>query len=226
MIDLTAELFAQRSKPRGDELLPHVADLTSCLRATAYRRRGHNPEPFTPNKLAHFAVGNGYEMEVAETLRAAGHEVVQHLSIDLFGPDGLLGHPDLWVDREHLIECKTTDWSTPDPEPKPAHVIQASAYALALDAKRTTVLVKYGANFRNPDQSHVERAYEVEPEQFRDWIEEQAGRIIDLTDPAAPLPEAVPNPFNVNAKGENWECRYCAWRLCPEHPRHEEPELQ
>lgn len=45
MMDLTAVLFAQRSIPRPDQALTHVADLTSCLRATAYRRQFVCPHP-------------------------------------------------------------------------------------------------------------------------------------------------------------------------------------
>lgn len=218
MRDLADILFEQRSIPRGDELLPHVADLTSCLRATAYRRRGHKPEPFTRQKLAQFAAGRGYELSVAADLTAAGHNVEQNLEVAVFG---LTGHPDLFVDGERLIECKTTDWSTPREDASPAHVIQASAYALALNAQFTDVLVKYGPNFRNPDSSHVEKAYPVNPDPHRAWIEAQAAQVIAATDPRAPLPPAEPSAFNVNEKGENWECRYCAWRVCERNPKHD-----
>jgi hypothetical protein len=218
MIDLTEILFAQRSKPRGDELLPHVADLTTCLRAVAYRRRGYKPEPFTKNKLSQFAIGLGYELSVAADLTAAGHNVEQKLEVEIYG---LTGHPDLFVDREWLIECKTTDWSTPREDASPAHAIQASAYALALDAQFTSVLTKYGPNFRNPDVSHVERDYPINPDQWVTFIAEQAANVIEATDPSAPLPRAEPSPLNVNEKGENWECRYCAWRMCPANPRHD-----
>ena len=221
MKPLTDILFAQRSVPRGDELLPHVADLTSCLRATAYRRRGYKPEPFTKTKLAQFAIGRGYELSVAADLTAAGHKVEQNLAIEIFG---LTGHPDLFVDRELLIECKTTDWSTPDDHASPAHVIQASAYGLALKAEFTDVLVKYGANFRDRENSHVERAFPVNPDLQRDWLEERAANVVAATDPEAPLPEPVPSPFNVNAKGVNWECGYCRFPICEKHPRHD-PDL-
>jgi hypothetical protein len=219
VLDLTELLFRQRSIPRGDELLSHVADLTSCLRATAYRRRGHKPDPFTKNKLSQFAIGRGYELSVAADLIAAGHDVKQNLEVEVYG---LVGHPDLFVDDEWLIECKTTDWSTPRSDVTPAHAIQASAYSIALpQVQFTSVLTKYGADFRNPDKSHVEREYPVNPVQYRAFIEEQAPAVVAATDPNAPLPAAEPSPLNVNDKGENWECRYCAWRLCPAHPRHD-----
>lgn len=221
MIDLTDILFAQRSVPRGDELLPHVADLTSCLRATAYRRRGYKPEPFTKTKLAQFAIGRGYEYEVERTLTEAGHVVQADLEVEYLG---LVGHPDLFVDGEMLIETKTTDGGALYPkshklagqqkEVSVHHAIQASAYALALKAEFAVVLVKYA-------YGHEEVAHPVNPDEYRDQIEMLAREVIALTGPEMPLPPAEPKPREVVPYDQ---CSYCDWRACVRNPNHD-PDL-
>jgi hypothetical protein len=133
-------LTAQRAIPRGDELLTHVADLTDCLRAVAYRRRGLTPAPFAPQTLAKFAIGHAYEQNTARTLRDAGHEVQESAEVQAFGLD--IGHPDIILDRTVLIETKTTSGGARYPRShrfaataKPVsrhHAIQAAAYALAV----------------------------------------------------------------------------------------------
>ena len=53
----------------------YFGDLTECLRAVAYRRRGLVPEAYDAATLAKFAIGHAYEQNVARTLREAGHDV-------------------------------------------------------------------------------------------------------------------------------------------------------
>lgn len=225
---LLQTLFATRSRPRGDEAKTHVADLTTCLRAVAYRRRGIKPTPFEPRELAKFAIGHGYEGEVAQTLADAGHTVEEGLETHGFGLD--VGHPDLLIDGELLIECKTTDGGANEPqkingkpnpragEPKdvsPHHAIQAATYALMLDVPRAIVLVKHAGI---GDRGHEEAAFELQPEQYRAQIEMLAREVVALTGPDMPLPPAEPKPQNIVPYDE---CGYCRYRLCERNPKHD-----
>lgn len=224
MMDLTAVLFAQRSIPRPDQALTHVADLTSCLRATAYRRRGMQPEPFTARDLAKFAIGHGYEAEVAATLAAAGHEPQTGMEVTGFGLD--VGHPDI-VLPDLLIECKTTDGGANYPksdreragQPKEVsvhHAIQAATYALMLGLPKAVVLVKHAGI---GDRGHEEVQHVVEPEAYREQIEALAREVVALTGPEMPLPPAEPKPREVVPYDE---CGYCRWRMCERNPNREE----
>lgn len=218
---LLTTLFQQRNTPRGDELLTHVSDLTKCLRDVSYRRRGLTPAPFTPADQAKFALGHGYEYEMAKTLREAGHEVQEGAEVAPFGLD--MGHPDLIIDRELLVECKTTiagaNYPKSDKEragqPRGVsvhHAIQASAYALALEIPRAVVTVlHYG--FECTEVSH-----EVHPEQYREQIEMLAREVIALTGPEMPIPPAEPPASHVV---EYDVCGYCKWRQCEKNPKHD-----
>ena len=214
MFDLTSALYHQRSISRGDEAEAHVADLYACLRQTWYRRNGYPGEAFTREKLAQFAIGNGYEREVADTLRAIGLDVEQELDVAFLG---LIGHPDIVVhDRDGngrvkwsvLIEVKTTELRTPKADVSPHYAIQAAAYALALGIPRAIVLVKHAG-------SHVETTYEIDPEGYRTIIEKRAAAVVSQTGKGAPIPPADPGELAA------WGCRYCAAVQCPSHPNHE-----
>lgn len=209
---LIQTLFEQRSKPRGDELLTHVSDLTTCLRAVAYRRRGLTPAPLTPQELAKFAIGHAYEHSVADTLRDAGHEIQEKIEVPAFGLD--VGHPDIVIDREILLETKTTDAFTPKPAVSPNHAIQASAYAMALDLPCAVVLVKCAGGV---NRGHSETTYDVDPEDYRDQIAMLAREVIALTGPEMPLPAARPKLRDVVPYDE---CGYCRWHQCPANPNH------
>ena len=217
---LLATLFEERAKPRGDELLSHFADLTGCLRAVSYRRRGMTPEPFTANDLAKFALGHGYEYSTAKTLREAGHDVQEGVEVSAFGLD--VGHPDLIVDGELLWEGKTTIAGANYPksdkqragQPREVsvhHAIQAAAYALALGAPRAVVgVMHYGFEC-------VEATHEVNPEDYREIIEERARAVVALTGPEMPIPPAEPPPSSVV---EYDVCSYCRWKICEKNPKH------
>ena len=132
MIDLTRVLYEQRSIQRDDEEQPHISDLYGCDRATWYRRNGYKPEPFTAEKLAQFAIGLGYEMEVGDTLAAAGYTVTCGEQVEYLG---LVGHPDIVVwdkdlpeTRNLLIEVKTTDLQKPKTSVSLHYAVQAAAY--------------------------------------------------------------------------------------------------
>lgn len=221
---LLQTLFEQRAKPRGDELLTHVADLTTCLRAVAYRRRGFTPLPFEPRDLAKFAIGHGYESEVAQTLTEAGHVVAENLETSGFGLD--VGHPDLLVDGQLLIECKTTDGGANYPksdreragqskEVSAHHAIQAAAYALMLEAPRAVVLVKHAGI---GDRGHEEVAHEIEPHAHLEQIQMLAREVVALTGPEMPLPPAEPKPRHIVPYDE---CQYCRWAQCSRNPKHD-----
>lgn len=222
---LVQTLFEQRAKPRGDEALTHVADLTTCLRAVAYRRRGVRPDALTQAELAKFAIGLGYEGEVAQTLTDAGHIVEENLEVQPFGLD--VGHPDLFVDGQLLIECKTTSGGANYPksdkeragQPRGVsthHAIQASAYAIGLGATKAVVLVNH-IGF-----AHEEVAHDVNPEQYRDQIEMLAREVIALTGPEMPLPAAEPKPLEIVPYDE---CGYCRYRMCARNPKYD-PALE
>lgn len=226
MIDLTAVLFAQRSVPRGDELLTHISDNTTCLRAVAYRRRGVIPEPYTANDLAKFAIGHAFEQHVGKTLHEAGHEVQEGVECSGFGLD--IGHPDIILDRELLIETKTTTAGVNYPksdkervgqprEVSAHHALQAAAYALALDLPRAVVYVAH-LGFEV-----VEAQHEIVPEDYRDQIEMLAREVIALTGPEMPLPPAVPKPENIVPYDE---CGYCRFRVCTRNPKHDPSLLE
>lgn len=202
-IDVTAVLFAQRSKPRGDEHLAHCADLYGCDRATWYRRRGLKPEPFTKSKLAQFSIGHGYESEVAETLKAAGYDVRRNLEVDWLG---LRGHPDVVIGEDLVVEVKTTELVNPKDEVSPHYAFQAAFYALALGIPRAVVLVKHA-------KSHAEVAYEVDPEEWRAIIERRAAEVLERTHPDAPIPPMEPSEL------AKWGCSYCDWRRCARNPK-------
>ena len=223
-------LFEQRSLPRGDELLTHVADNTTCLRAVAYRRRGMKPEPYTAKDLAKFALGYAFEQNTAKTLREAGHEVQEGLEVSGFGLD--IGHPDLVVDGKLLVETKTTSASATEPQkiagkPNPRaglprevsshHALQAAAYALALGLDRAVVMVAhYG--YEVEESSHV-----IRPEDYREQIEMLAREVVALTGPEMPLPPAEPKPRDVVPYDE---CSYCRMRMCSRNPKHDPALLE
>ncbi len=213
-IDVTAVLFEQRSKPRGDEHLAHCADLYGCDRATWYRRRGLKPAPFTPSKLAQFAIGHGYEGEVRETLAEAGLKLMPDgTTVEFLG---LTGHPDIVVTEnvpdllgpsgELVVEVKTTELVNPKDEVSPHYAIQAAFYALALQAPRAVVLVKHA-------KSHAEVPYEVDPEEWRAIIEQRAAEVLERTHPDAPIPPMEPSEL------AKWGCSYCEWRRCARNPK-------
>lgn len=206
LIDLTAVLFAQRSKPRGDELLTHFSDVWTCLRAVYMRRNGYEPRPYTADELAKFQVGHDFEHGVARTLREAGHKVVEGLDVAAFGLDS--GHPDLIVDDELALETKTTDARKPKDTVSKHHAVQVSMAALALKLPRAAVLVKHAG-------SHIETAYPVEPEGYRALIEERAAQVVAQTAPGQPMPPAVPSdipPYD--------ECQYCRFSACERNPHY------
>lgn len=220
MIDLSSVLFAQRSISRGDELLTHVADLTTCLRAVSYRRRGMTPEPYTPKDLAKFALGHAFEQLTAKTLNEAGYETQQNVECSGFGLD--VGHPDIILDRNLLIETKTTTAGPVYPksdkervgQPRPVsahHAIQAATYALMLDLPRAVVYVAhYGFEV-------TEVQHEIRPENYREQVEMLAREVVALTGPEMPIPPAQPKPENVVPYDE---CGYCHWRMCERNPNH------
>lgn len=203
MIDLTQVLFEQRSKPRGDEEKPHIADLYGCDRATWYRRNGYAPEPFAPEKLAQFAIGLGYEKDVADTLTEAGYDVQTGFEVEYLG---LTGHPDIVIPEQLLIEVKTTDLQKPKDSVSPHYAVQAAAYALALGIPDAVVLVKHA-------RSHIETTYYIKPEGYRELIEERAHEIHENTTPGAVMPPPVPNALSP------WGCDYCSYRMCPSNPK-------
>lgn len=229
MLDLTATLFAQRSVPRGDELATHFSDAIGCLRATAYRRRGMKPAPFTQRDLAKFAIGHGFERNVADTLRDAGHGVVHDPEKFVVSGWGLdIGHPDIFVRDENLvIECKTTDAMSPyypkshklagEMKPvSPAHAVQVAMSALAIadtcgvPVPRAVVLTKYAGV---GETGHIEHESEVDAEELRPFIERLAAEVVALTGPEMPLPPAEPRgitPYD--------ECSYCKWSQCERSP--------
>jgi CRISPR/Cas system-associated exonuclease Cas4 (RecB family) len=213
-------LYQQRSLPRGDELLTHTTDIVECLRAVSYRRRGMTPAPFTRRDMAKFAMGHAFEHETARTLRKAGHDIQEGVEVAAFGLD--IGHPDIIVDRELLLETKTTDGYPTYPksdkaragQPKEVsthHALQASAYALALELPRAIVFVKYA------DFDHTEVPYEVNPEDYREIIEERARAVVALTGPEMPIPPAEPPPSDVV---EYDVCSYCRFPQCEKNPKH------
>ena len=206
IVDLTDVLFKQRSKPRGDEEKGHISDLYSCLRATWYRRNGKTCAPFTPEKLAQFAIGLGYEADVMKTLREAGHDVKTDFEVEYLG---LTGHPDGLVDGELVIECKTTAARKPKDEVSPHHAIQAAAYALAIGAPRAIVLVEHAG-------THVEATYEINPEAYRAIIGRRAAEVHARTGPGMAIPEADPGDL------APWGCSYCSWTQCPRNPQYHE----
>ena len=199
-----------------------MADLTTCLRAVAYRRRGVVPEPYTANDLAKFALGHGYEYSTAKTLREAGHEVQENVEVGGFGLD--VGHPDLIVDRELLWEGKTTiagpNYPKSDKEragqPREVsthHAIQAATYALMLDLPRAVVgVLHYG--FECTEVTH-----DVNPEDYREIIEERARAVVALTGPEMPIPPAEPPPSDIV---EYDVCGYCRFHQCEKNPHHAE----
>lgn len=231
---LLQTLFEQRGIPRGDELQTHASDVYACLRATAYRRRGLVPAPFTARELAKFAIGHAYEMELTDTLRAAGHRVEhdpQNFVVSGFGLEVV--HPDILIDDSLMLEAKTTDaMSSLEPkssprvgQPKPVspqHAIQVSIAALtvaqarSLPPLRAAVIVKYAGV---GEKGHEEVAHDVEPEDYREQIDHLARRVVMLTGPEMPLPDAVPPGSDVLSYDA---CDYCPWFQCQENPRHKE----
>ena len=222
---LQQTLFQQRSKPREGETLTHFGDITGCLRATAYRRRGLKQAPLTREELAKFAIGLGYEAEVGNTLAEAGHVVEQGVEVSGFGLD--VGHPDHIVDGALVIETKTTSGGARYPKSDPRageyrpvsahHALQAAAYALALEMPKAVVLVNH-LGF-----THEEVAHEVNPEQYREKIEELARDVVALTGPEMPLPPAEPPPRDVVPYDA---CSYCRWYQCSRNPKHDPALLE
>ena len=210
MIDLTRVLYEQRSIQRDDEEQPHISDLYGCDRATWYRRNGYKPEPFTAEKLAQFAIGLGYEMEVGDTLAAAGYTVTIGDTVEYLG---LTGHPDIVVwdkdqpeTRKLLIEVKTTDLQKPKDTVSPHYAVQAAAYALALNISDAVVLVKHA-------KTHIETQYYLKPEGYRAMIEERAHEIHDRTTPGEVMPPAV------RTRSRPGAVSIARYRMCPSNPK-------
>lgn len=220
--DLTDMLFEQRSVRREDWAEAHVADMVGCMRATAYRRRGVEPEPYTRAELAKFAIGRGYEYAVAADLRERGHKV-QHDPDFTVVTFGLTGHPDLIVDDELLVECKSGDggsnYPKKDPragEPKdvqPHHAIQAAAYALTpgLGIQFAGVQQYFGYD-------NGERWYPINPDAYRGVIEELSAEVLAKTGPEQPLPPAEPPPRDIVPYDA---CAYCKFSICERNPKYE-----
>jgi hypothetical protein len=135
------------------------------------------------------------------------------------------------VDRQLLVEAKTTDGGANEPQkingrPNPNagqpkgvsshHAIQAATYALMLDLPRAVVIVKHAGI---ADRGHEEVAHDVEPEAYRDQIEMLAREVVMLTGPEMPLPPAEPKPQDIVPYDE---CGYCRYRVCERNPHHAE----
>jgi hypothetical protein len=215
MIDLTETLFQQRSKGRGDGSETHFGDLYQCHRAVAYRRRGEKPEPNSRETLAKFAIGHAYEAQVAKTLREAGHKVEhdpENFVVHGFGID--VGHPDLFVDDELVLEIKTSGARKPKDEVQPHHAVQVAASALAIAEMRglpplqAAVLVHHASN--------IETVYPVDPEAYRDPINQLARAVIDLTAPDAALPPPEPPGWLPYTPCDG----YCEWVQCSRNKFH------
>jgi hypothetical protein len=217
-INLTDVLFQQRAKPRGDEAEGHINDLWDCNRKIWYRRNGAKKPPFTRQKLAQFALGRAYEMEVGATLADAGHHIEINKAVTHLG---LVGHPDV-IDHTlpAIIETKTTDKITPSDTVSTHHAIQASGYAHALGIRRAIVLVKYAGAWKGKF-SHEEVAYEVNTRGYQAVIERRAAEILMLTGPGMPMPE--PGPFDL---ADFDLCRYCDYAQCPSNPKHVAPSRE
>ncbi len=205
MENIVDALFAQRSKPRGDEADPHIADIYGCDRATFYRRNGYTPEPINQETHAKFAIGLGYEAAVVQTLRDAGHNVDTGMTVDLLG---LTGHPDGLIDYTTLLEVKTTEARKPKDEVSPHYAIQAAAYAMALGVDDCVVLVKHAG-------THTETEYHFKAAPYASTIVRRAKEIIERTGPGAEIPAAEPSEL------APWGCQYCAWRMCERNPKYD-----
>ena len=213
---------ARRAQPDRDPKQVAVSDLFACDRRTWHRRNGYVEPPFTDALLRKFSIGLAVEAEHARLLREAGIPVKTGLRVALRVEEGVLrsrdlretdvplagevtGHPDLWLPLEGtLVEVKTTDVRKPKDECDPHYALQASAYALALDADRTVVHVTHIVPFEKPE---VE--YEVYPEEHRSRVIQRIVEVLESTAPGAPMPPAEP-PRETAA----FACKYCQLAQC------------
>jgi hypothetical protein len=232
MIDLTEALYIQRSKPRGDELLPHVSDLWGCDRATWYRRQDMRPTPFSPETLARFAIGRGYEMTVAQDLKDGGYGISTDVDMTVCG---LLGHADIVIsmpNREHrptgVVEVKTTSLRNPKPYVAPQYAIQVAAYAIGLGLDEGAVFVYHKGSDQERQYRVVVDGLATDPDgagfgaksqwagyTWRQIIEERAQEVLATTGPDAETPPANPGELSP------WGCRYCDWHQCERNPRYD-----
>lgn len=221
MIDLIEILAKQRGVSRGDGPETHFSDMWSCHRATAYRRRGEQPEPNSRETLAKFTIGHAYEAQVAKTLREAGHRVEhdpENFIVSGFGLD--VGHPDLFVDDRLVVEVKTSGARKPKDEVQPHHAVQVAATALALAQNRglqpleAVVLVHYASN--------IEKAYPVDPEPLQPLIQRLAREVIDLTAPDMALPPPIPPQWLSYKPCDG----YCEWTQCLANSKHGTTKLR
>jgi len=253
-IDLTAALYAQRSKPRGDEAEAHVADLYGCDRATWYRRNGETPAPFSQTKLAQFAIGNGYEREVGDTLRAAGYRVRIDEDVTIFG---LTGHPDIIVmdapSPGELIAVDDLRDFLEIAEPKPGLVIEvktteARKPKTPLEIDKAYVGIE-GAP--DPGDNPCPPHYAIQAATYalavgaprakvlvkyagthdeREWdIDPEAWRPV-IERRAAEIHArtfaGAPIPPAVPDALAPWGCAYCDWRMCERNPNYVEPAVE
>lgn len=207
---------------RGDEDSLHVSDLMGCDREIWARVQGKGPMlPFGPERLRTFLFGFSAEDFVIDAIR-------QHTPVDedvrVEFEGFLIGHPD-GVTEDAVLEVKTTEflvdrktWQriVPRVEADLAlhYRIQTASYALALRKKRAFVIVICRA-------TGLMAVIEIHPEMYRDMIMQRVERLRNLQRFMEFAPDVMPDyyldPSTMNAKGESWKCKYCAFAGCPKN---------
>lgn len=215
--------------PRGDEHVPHVADLSGCDRAIGARYRDLL-EPFDADTLRKFKTGHDIENDVLTAIGRQRPDLVLGMrvaiSIGLDGveghivdddyvprPDEIVGHPD-GVLPEFVIEVKSTDLLTERTPPYQRIVpvtvedlqhhfmVQAGAYALGLGITRALVIIQCRG-------SGIESGISFDPRTLENEICARIRAVLAITH-EGPLPKAS-LPFDtINAKtGKSWLCKHC-----------------
>lgn len=229
LTDVLDQFIRDMNPPRGDEHVPHVADLSGCDRATGARYQGLLA-PFDADTLRKFKMGNDIENDVLTAIGRHRPDLILGMrvaiSIGLDGveghivdddyvprPDEIVGHPD-GVLPELLLEVKSTEFMSERTPPYqrivPVSVkelqhhfqVQAGAYALGLGIKRAVVIIQCRA-------SGIESGISFDPRTMETEICDRIRAVLAIKRNGT-LPEPTLHASTINAKtGLSWLCKHC-----------------
>ena len=180
---------------------PHTVG--QCLLRYYYIYRHGGPAPLSDSARARVTAGTIVHAYIQDALADAGYSVEHEFDVDLGEGAHLIGHADAYFPGSdlyapHVVEIKTVR-ALPN-APYLHHLLQVSAYMLALDVPRAVLLYvalpsfqrKFFEVSRTPLISYV-----------REWVLKLHRALVTVSEP---------NPTPI----AHWECRSCPLKsVCP-----------
>lgn len=209
------EVLAERAKVgRPSKRKWRGSLLGGCMRAHWYSANGVPPsEPFTPETLRVFAMGNAVGNFLQDVLKekygdAIRFEVPIELEKDNFSGniDALITHPD---DQYSVLEFKSikNGGFVRLKEAKPEHATQVASYAMALKQAADAAGEAFDADawviYVNKDNYDLAE-FEVDIPTWSD----KAQRVLDVLNYYG---DRIPPRFP-DAARRKWPCGWCNWR--------------